>query len=56
VPLEPWHAVTAGWIQALASQPRNLLGILEASSNVAINNLVLKTVELSRVVTLWKAA
>lgn len=56
LPLEPWHAVTAGWIQALATEPRNLLGILEASSNVAINNLVLKTVELSRVVTLWKAA
>ncbi|WP_420368556.1 hypothetical protein [Curtobacterium sp. L1-20] len=53
-PILPWHAILVAWAAALRQHGDSMTGLITAAADRRRNAVVLKTVELSRVVTLWR--
>jgi hypothetical protein len=54
-PVSPWSVIVATWMSAIGTHGDSAAGLAEAVADESVSRFALKTVEMSRVLKLWKA-
>jgi hypothetical protein len=54
-PVDPWAAVLAGWIHQIRERGDEPCSLAAATSDREFNRSILKAIEMSRILQLWKA-
>jgi hypothetical protein len=55
-PVPPWHVVAAIWLYAISVHGDSPHGLVTSVEDANLSRFALKTIEMSRVLQLWKAA